>query len=94
MFLIAVSNTGTDFFKVLIFKLSIKEVPWGLGRQLISRPKEWGVLAGCLVAVEGGMSAAAYPEWPGSRAPRRSQGRLGEVEGGRWGSAVTPQSVA
>ena len=41
MFLITVSNTVTDFFKMLTFKLFFKEALWGPGRELISCPKAW-----------------------------------------------------
>lgn len=91
MFLITVSNTVTGFFKMLTFKLFFKRGSVGAWEAANFMPRSVGGLAGCLVrgglslVVEGGLSSAAGPRRPGSRARRRSRGWLGEGGGRQVG---------
>lgn len=90
MFLITVSNTVIDFFKMLILILNfpLKEAPWGPGRQLHSpksrvcwRAAPWTLPGG----VEGGPSAATCCKQRGHRLKRRAEGGWLGGGGGRWG---------
>lgn len=91
MFLIMVSNSDIDFFKMLILKLSSKEAPWGSSREaayFMPQRVHWLAAWWALTGGGGGFGLQMLAAGgQGHRAPRASRGQQGEVRGGRCGSA-------
>lgn len=91
MFLITVSNTDIDFFKMLILKLSSKEAPWESSQAaayFMPQRVNWLAARWALISGGGGGVVCRCCGWPGSRALRTGRGQLEEV---RWPGSRAPR---